>query len=325
MRAVCHTPVILMSLLLAVPALAQVQQNDDQQRMLPSPFGTMLDHAVAPEAEGNVESTDANTRHIVIETRFITCKPDQVGELFSLVDSDSFLSSGSQIQSHDALLSDALLQDPGVAITTTMRQAPATWGEISDEELRRLIDSVKVDTRASIMQAPTMMIFDGQTGTIFDGSMRPFTVDIDVVQGDFTERFFRPVVQPIEEGHIIKLGADITESGRVRLESQLIVNEIESVDEREFLAGRAKGARVQVPHCRTQMVRLHSDLADGGTLMIDTGIDRRDEERVEHTRWQKVPVVGIPLRRVTTVGIQRASQRLILLITVRVVEPFEFR
>ncbi len=314
---------LLLSLCFANAALAQVD-NDQQQRMLPSPFGTQLDHAAPEESPTDLELAEGNLKHIVIETRFITCEPAQVGELFALVDSDLFESSGSQIRSQEALV-ELENRKPAVALTSTIRQAPATWGEITAEELTRLFDAVRADARTNITQAPTMTVFDGQTGTVFDGTLQPFIVDIDVVQGDFTERAFQPVVQPIEEGNIIKLGAQITETGRIQLDSQLIVNEIESVGEREFLAGRAKGARIQIPRCHTQMVRLHSELANGGTLMIETGIDRRGEERVEQTRWQKVPVVGIPLRRVTTVGIERASQRLILLITVRAIDPSEFR
>jgi len=261
------------------------------------------------------ESALSSAPQIVVETWMLTCNESSIEHLFDLVDHSRFelnqgVLSGNLLgrQSNDTPVS-------GTSLSATIRQVPATVGTITDEQREAIMQMVKSSTLCDISQLPTVTMFDGQTSAANLGNSRPFVVSLRVIEGS-EGNAIQPVIRLIEEGTIIKLQPTIKDDG-VELSARIITNQIESVDTVKVVAGKAAGAIIQVPKCNLQIVDAEATIGEEEYLLIDTGIIRKNQQRVEKTTGKiKWPVVG---RRVS-LEIDAVPQRVLIMLKTRLIQ-----
>ncbi len=170
-----------------------------------------------------------------------------------------------------------------VATETRTKVYPTFMGRLDDTGVKKLIESLESDEKSSVTVAPTFVVLPGQTAGIADASTRPFVVGVNRVEGEFAIAH-QPVVQPIEEGTMLMLRAT-GENGKIRLDADLALSEIESVETFGYsdfkrngpLAGSEKTATsvtLQVPEQKLKQVHLSTLVEEGHTLFIDPVFER---------------------------------------------------
>ena len=88
---------------------------------------------------------------------------------------------------------------------------------LSDIETFFFINAAQGDRRNNIMSAPKVTLFNGQTGSVFDGAQRPFVTQLIPVVGAFAVGY-QPIITPVFEGVGMSVQAVISADRRyVRL------------------------------------------------------------------------------------------------------------
>ncbi len=231
--------------------------------------------------------------------------------------------------------------------------SPSTAGSfgfaiLSDIEVFFLISAAKGDTRTSITQAPTVTMFNGQPGTIFDGAQRPFVTSVVPIVGDFAVAQ-QPIITLIPEGRMLNVRAVVSDDRRfVRV--QLTPSFTEVTEEREFTfdgstttrrtsdsilddllrrvqPGRTPddeefevittGITIQQPVVTQTNISTVVSVPDGGTVLLG-GIKRMQEGRVESglPMLSSIPYVN-RLFRNTAIG--HRTQNLMMMVTPRII------
>jgi hypothetical protein len=72
--------------------------------------------------------------------------------------------------------------------------SPVAWVRIDREQQFRFIRACQKDTKANIVSAPKMRLFNGQSGSIVDESQRPFVTGITPIR-DGDASTYEPVIQ----------------------------------------------------------------------------------------------------------------------------------
>ena len=219
---------------------------------------------------------------------------------------------------------------------------------LSDIEVFFLIQASKGDQRSNITQAPTVTMFNGQSGSVSDGSQRPFVTSVVPVVGDFAVAH-QPVISLLPDGTSLNVQATASHDRRfVRLSlvpffSQITDvetftfdgstttrtatdtlledllnqggidvgdggNEIETIDE---------GVTVQLPVVAVTSINTVVSVPDGGTVLLG-GVKRMREGRTERgvPFLSNVPYVN---RLFKNVGIGRETQNLMMMVTPRII------
>ena len=231
--------------------------------------------------------------------------------------------------------------------------SPSTAGSfgfaiLSDIEVFFLISAAKGDTRTSITQAPTVTMFNGQPGTIFDGAQRPFVTSVVPIVGDFAVAQ-QPIITLVPEGRMLNVRAVVSDDRRfVRV--QLTPSFTEVTEEREFTfdgstttrrtsdsilddllrrvqPGRTPtdedfevvttGITIQQPVVTQTNISTVVSVPDGGTVLLG-GIKRMQEGRVESglPMLSSIPYVN-RLFRNTAIG--HRTQNLMMMVTPRII------
>ena len=89
---------------------------------------------------------------------------------------------------------------------------------------------------------------------------------------------------------MLKIGASIV-GDEIDLATTIVHNQIESVELYEFHSTKAAGKTIQVPKCALQIIDAHAKLRPDELLLIDTGMTRERQRRMEKVA-SKVPFVG---------------------------------
>ena len=115
---------------------------------------------------------------------------------------------------------------------------------LSDIETFFFINAAQGDRRNNIMSAPKVTLFNGQTGTVFDGTTRPFVTALIPVVGAFAVGY-QPQITQVQEGVGMSVQAVISADRRyVRLAVTPFFSTIREVTSFTFVsAGQAGGQR----------------------------------------------------------------------------------
>ena len=101
---------------------------------------------------------------------------------------------------------------------------------LSDIEVFFLIQASKGDQRSNITQAPTVTMFNGQSGSVSDGSQRPFVTSVVPVVGDFAVAH-QPVISLLPDGTSLNVQATASHDRRfVRLSLVPFFSQITDVE-----------------------------------------------------------------------------------------------
>lgn len=291
---------------------------------LPSPFSVLTGDGTGEKANGievrfgDLNVTEPESPQIVVETRFLGVEPSRLTEMYKLVDSSKFNLAKTIVHPFDGLFSSPPDSEgnPATSLSASIQTLPVVTGVITDSEGQAILNFLKGSVTNSIAQSPTMNMFDGQSSVLMDGSVRPFVVNMDLIENEQGERAIQPVVQSIVEGAICRFQGNVV-GETVQLDSTLVFNKIESVDTIEVSAGVAAGMLIQVPRCNMQICNASAVLESGEQLLIDTGINRMVEHRGEPSTMQRVPIVG----RLVSDELEFVPTRMLILIRAVKLDP----
>jgi general secretion pathway protein D len=213
---------------------------------------------------------------------------------------------------------------------------------LSDIEAFFVIQAAQGDTRANVLQAPKVTLFNGQQAFVSDTVQRPFVTSVIPVVGDFAAAH-QPVITVLSEGTSLSVQAVVSNDRRfVRLTLVPFFSRIGAVDTFQF-TGRTdsdsgsvaldpadggsavsnnvrmfnEGTTVQLPTFAFTTINTTVSVPDGGTILLG-GIKRLSEGRNEQgvPMLSKLPYIN---RLFKNVGIGRDTQSLMMMVTPRII------
>jgi general secretion pathway protein D len=213
---------------------------------------------------------------------------------------------------------------------------------LSDIEAFFLLEAAQGDTRANILQAPKVTLFNGQFANVTDTTIRPFVTSVIPVVGDFAVAQM-PVIVVLTDGMSLSVQAVVSSDRRfVRLTLVPFFSQIREVQEFTFTGTTTtdsgttvqdptnpnqnvvnnqtrtvSGTTVQLPVQAVTSVNTTVSVPDGGTVLLG-GVKRLREGRTERgvPILSKVPWVS---RLFKNVGIGREAQSLMMMVSPRII------
>ncbi len=213
---------------------------------------------------------------------------------------------------------------------------------LSDIEVFFVLAAGQGDTRANILQAPKVTLFNGQFAFVSDTTQRPFVTSVIPVVGDFAAAQ-QPVIVVLNEGTSLSVQAVVSADRRfVRLTMVPFFSQVGDVQEFTFTGSTStdsgtttqdpsdpdsnvtdnitktvSGTTVQLPTFAFTTVTTTVSVPDGGTVLLG-GIKRLREGRTERgvPILNKVPYVS---RLFKNVAIGREAQSLMMMVTPRII------
>src|SRR4029079_18114531 len=213
---------------------------------------------------------------------------------------------------------------------------------LSDLEVFFLLEAGQGDSRANILQAPKVTLFNGQFAFVSDTTQQPFVTTLIPVVGDFAAAQ-QPVIVVLNEGTSLSVQAVVSADRRfVRLTLVPFFSQNGDVQEFTFTGSTTtdsgttvqdpsnpdqditnnqtktvSGTTVQLPTFAFTTVTTTVSVPDGGTVLLG-GIKRLREGRTERgvPILSKVPWIS---RLFKNVGIGREAQSLMMMVTPRII------
>jgi len=213
---------------------------------------------------------------------------------------------------------------------------------LSDIEAFFVVNAGQGDSRANILQAPKVTLFNGQLAFVSDTTNRPFVTSVIPVVGDFAAAQ-QPVIVVLNEGTSLSVQAVVSADRRfVRLTMVPFFSQIGDVQEFTFngttttdsgsviqdpsnpkqnqtdnVTKTVSGTTVQLPTFAFTTVTTTVSVPDGGTVLLG-GIKRLREGRTERgvPILNKLPYIS---RLFKNVGIGREAQSLMMMVTPRII------
>ena len=215
---------------------------------------------------------------------------------------------------------------------------------LSDIEAFFLINASQGDSRANVLQAPKVTLFNGQQAIVVDSSFTPFVISVIPVVGEFAAAQ-QPVIVVLSEGTMMTVQAVVSDDRRyVRLTLVPFFSQIGNVDTFTFEGSQTTttasnttdadgdgtneaddnstnvvntGTTVQLPTFEVISVATTVSVPDGGTVLLG-GIKRLNEGRNEFgvPLLSKVPYVD---RLFRNVGIGRETDSLMMMVTPHII------
>ncbi len=231
--------------------------------------------------------------------------------------------------------------------------SPTTAGSfgfaiLSDIEVFFLIQASKGDQRSSIMQAPTVTMFNGQSANVSDGASRPFVTSVVPVVGDFAVAH-QPIITILPDGTTLDVQAVVSDDRRfVRLNLVPFFSQVTDVETFTFdgstttqrstnsilddlldrIPGRndtsddeletvTQGITIQLPVLSFTTINTVVSVPDGGTVLMG-GIKRMSEGRSEFgiPFLSSIPYVN---RLFKNTAIGHTTSNLMMMVTPRII------
>ena len=223
-------------------------------------------------------------RYVLLEVSFVLIAPNQIENLQKYLIPGSYTAFNNKFPKVVPYATQATLKDSAkwrsqnpqsngtfvVASETKTKIYPTFLGRLNDQNLAKLLKTIKDDANSEITLAPRMKIVPGQTATVTDAATRPFVVGMNRVEGKNSVAH-QPVLQSIEDGIMLKLRVT-GEQNEIRLDGDLAVCEITSVETFKLPNQKNKQENevtVQVPEQKLKQVHLSTLVKQGETLLID--------------------------------------------------------
>jgi len=220
---------------------------------------------------------------------------------------------------------------------------------LSDIEVYFLIQASKGSTRATVTEAPTVTMFNGQSASVNDSSQRPFVTSVTPVVGDFAVAH-QPIITILPDGSNLDVTATVSSDRRsVQMSLVPFFSEVTEVQTFTFsgstttqrstnsllddlldtldptnaddsdaeLETISEGVTIQLPVLATTSVNTVVSVPDGGTVLLG-GIKRMRETRTERgiPMLSSIPYVN---RLFTNVGLGRETTNLMMMVTPRII------
>ncbi len=220
---------------------------------------------------------------------------------------------------------------------------------LNEIETYFFMNATQGDSRSNILQAPKVMIFNGQMGAINDVSMQPFVTSVIPYVGDFAAAY-QPVIVILNEGQYMTVQGVVTNNRQyVRLTLNPIFSKITKVNTFRYVGGdeetdetetsakgndseptsgdergtrrrqtrSSSGVTIQLPTFASFSVQTTVSVPDGGTILLG-GIKRLSEGRKENgvPMLNKIPYIN---RLFMNTAIGRNTQSIMMMVTPRII------
>ena len=196
----------------------------------------------------------------------------QITVEFKMVNSPIDLASRGYVEWDSFSTTTAPLPQPETSSHTTTsvtatsaieQRLPYMTTVVPESKLRRIVDLFRHEGRRSFAFAPKITMFNGQSATIIDQTMRPFVTGVRLVNGQR-----EPQIDVCPDGFEMQLhpvlSADRTRtqlSGRALLSALLEVQTAST----QFADGPVT---IQVPHVQRRLIDFQTSLRDGDSLVV---------------------------------------------------------
>jgi general secretion pathway protein D len=219
---------------------------------------------------------------------------------------------------------------------------------LSNIETYFFISAAQGDTRNSVMEAPTVLLQNGQPGMVNDTTQIPFVTSVTPVVADFAVSY-QPVITMLNQGQVLHVQANISKdrqyvrmelnptfSTLVRTQTFKFFGDNTDTEETETTRGddtattstdprhnatrkttSQSGVTIQQPIWSTFSVSTTVTCPDGGTVLLG-GIKRLSEGRVEAgvPILNKIPYIN---RLFANTAIGRDTQSIMIMVTPRII------
>jgi type II secretory pathway component GspD/PulD (secretin) len=204
---------------------------------------------------------------------------------------------------------------------------------LSDIQVFLFMEAVAGDTRANVMQAPKLSLFNGQTAFIAVNDFQFFTVGVQVLNGGFGQLLYNPVTTLVPLNITMTIQAVISGDRRfVRMSLSPSLVNIVNGEVNLFpvvtpifplFDGTATGQPVvftqfvQQPHLTRVTINTTVAVPDGGTVLMG-GLKRLSEGRNEFGPpvLSKIPYLS---RLFRNIGYGRSAESLLIMVTPRII------
>ena len=220
---------------------------------------------------------------------------------------------------------------------------------LSDIETYFFISAAQGDRRNSVMEAPKVMLHNGQIGMVIDQTTIPFVTSVTPVVADFAIGY-QPIVTMLNQGQVLKVQATVSQDRQhVRLTLNPTFTTITKVDTFKYMGEdredeetdtssvgddkstastdsratsrkrtrQTSGITIQQPVMANFQVNTTVNCPDGGTVLLG-GIKRLAEGRVEAgvPMLNKIPYIQ---RLFSNTAIGRDTQSVMMMVTPRII------
>jgi general secretion pathway protein D len=220
---------------------------------------------------------------------------------------------------------------------------------LSDIETYFFLQAAQGDRRSSVMEAPKVMLHNGQFGSVQDITQIPFVTSVIPVVADFATAY-QPIVTTLDQGQVLRVQATVLNNRKyvqltlnptfttlTRVQEFSFVRDDEntnetvttakgddkataSSDERASTQKRTtatRGITVQQPVIATFSVSTTVNCPDGGTVLLG-GMKRLSEGRTEMgvPMLNKLPYIQ---RLFSNTSIGRDTQSVMMMVTPRII------
>jgi general secretion pathway protein D len=223
---------------------------------------------------------------------------------------------------------------------------------LSDIEAYFFMNATQGDSRSNILQAPKVMIFNGQMGSVVDTTTSPFVTSVVPVVGDFAIGY-QPIIAVLNEGQIMNVRGTVSPNRqyvRLTLEPRFTTitkvatfryvgdenstdstttsngaeassSSTSSADERRgttvTTSKASSGVTIQQPIMASFSVQTTVSVPDGGTILMG-GIKRLREGRIEAGTpiLDKIPFIQ---RLFMNTAIGRDTSSILMVVTPRII------
>ena len=328
-----------------VDLLEQLRRLQDLQVTIEVRFIRLTDtffERIGIDFDFNIE--DGNTQTVLTNTPGSRFEPTQASATVGISGAPTGLSDPLPDFTVDL---DVPFRNNSFGLTTPQFGSPQAVGEfgfaiLSDIEAFFLINASQGDSRANILQAPKVTLFNGQQGIVADTALRPFVISVIPVVGEFAAAQ-QPVIVVLSEGTLLTVQAVVSDDRKyVRLTLVPFFSQIGDVDTFTFEGSETtstsssttdgagdtgsaddteevirSGTTVQLPTFQIITVATTVSVPDGGTVLLG-GVKRLREGRNEFgvPLLSKVPYVD---RLFRNVGIGRETDSLMMMVTPHII------
>jgi len=220
---------------------------------------------------------------------------------------------------------------------------------LSDIEAYFFISAAQGDRRSSVMEAPKVMLHNGQQGVVNDTTSIPFVTSVTPVVADFAIGY-QPIITMLNQGQVLRVQATVlNDRQHVRMSLNPTFTTITKVNTFKYMGddedteetdttakgddkstastderrnsttkrNRTSGITVQQPTMAQFYVQTTVNCPDGGTVLLG-GIKRLSEGRVEAgvPMLNKIPYLQ---RLFSNTAIGRDTQSVMMMVTPRII------
>lgn len=196
-----------------------------------------------------------------------------------------------------------------VSATQIRRPAPTMTARLTDQQVSKLIQSCKGDTRTNILQAPTVAIEPGKTAVVDDTAMRPFVVGLESLPNGALQ----PQVQVIAEGLKMRLLAEWNDD-EIVLKGDLVRSTLTDVKVVEFPIAfpnpNEAAPAIQIPEQRIDMAHVAARLSEEtNTALIAPHWPDTTERIIRKGFWAGPKVEKVPRQMMFLLTARRAKTK----------------